>query len=213
MKITSFLVKPELNFYVDRNRDRFPVFLSRVEFPLIHGLDRFLIQTQSQAAGYMDVAGPSIGADNQAKNAYTLIFGLAGFFGVFRIRGEDRLWRAHTAAYLEHAAANSAAAAFTNAGAGANANSATAAGTDSAAGAGAIGRRSGWHSCSGIAEIRGIHCQLDLRGHDHRRLNCQLRMIVSHHDCRRRNLLHCGLGNIPLRRLELIAVSATTTAA
>src|SRR5690348_5766002 len=52
-----------------------------------------------------------------------------------------------------------------------------------------------------------------LRRHNHRRLDCEFRMIIPYHDCWRRNLLHGRLRNVSLRRLELVAVATTTAAA
>ena len=64
-----------------------------------------------------------------------------------------------------------------------------------------------------VAQVRQvIGSQLDLRWNDHRRLSRELGIVVAHHHHRRSDLLHRLLGQFALRRLEFIAIAATTAA-
>src|SRR5438445_1890131 len=129
----QLLVKPELNFDIDRNRDRLAIFKSRFKLPFVDRFHRFFVESQPKAARELDLAWLAVGSHNQTEHAHSLILRLARFFRVLRIRSIDRLGRTHSATDSEHPAANSATAALANSWARADANSAAAAGTNSTA--------------------------------------------------------------------------------
>lgn len=49
-------VEPEVNFDVDLHRHRAAVLHCRLEFPLAHGFNGFLVETHAQAARNLDIA-------------------------------------------------------------------------------------------------------------------------------------------------------------
>src|SRR6476646_3724615 len=110
------LIQPEADFHVDLHRHRLTVFHGGLEFPGLYRFNRFLIQTQSEAAGYANISRLAVGADHQPKDAGALVFRLTGFFRVLRIGLENHPRSADAAAYMEKSTTNSAAATLTNAG-------------------------------------------------------------------------------------------------
>src|SRR5882724_4548957 len=73
-------VKMERNFDANRNGYRFAIFHGGLELPLIDRLNCLFVETQSQAAGKMNVARPAIRTNDQADRTGALILCLAGFF-------------------------------------------------------------------------------------------------------------------------------------
>src|SRR5437868_15135595 len=73
---------------------------------------------------YFNVARLAIWADDQPQHTGSLIFGLPGFFRVFRLRLINRLGRGDAAAYPEYPATRTTAAALAYARPGAHTNSA-----------------------------------------------------------------------------------------
>jgi hypothetical protein len=45
LQLKMVLVKPESDFHVDSNRDRFTVLLGRVKLPLIYSLNGLFVET------------------------------------------------------------------------------------------------------------------------------------------------------------------------
>src|SRR5579872_804986 len=194
-------------------RDRFAIFRSWIELPGLHCFDGFFVQTQADAAGHFNVPGDAVCAHDQAKNDCALILGFAGFFRIFRIWRVDSLGSADAATDAEDTAANAAATAFTNAWTGTDANTAAASTSNATAGSCPVRGRTRRHGGSWISEIqRVVRLQLNFRRHNHRRRNCQFRMIVSHYNRRGSDLLQRLLRDSALRRLELVTIASATTA-
>src|SRR5207302_1709555 len=110
--------------------------------PLAYGFNGFLVQAHAQRAGDAHVARTAVGAHHQPQHADALVLGLAGFFGVLRIRLVQNAWRAHAAhSGLVDTAAGAAAFARPNPGANAGAHAAARSGADAATRPNAIGGR------------------------------------------------------------------------
>src|SRR5207245_7995723 len=82
----QLLVKPELNFDIDRNRDRLAIFKSRFKLPFVNRFHGLFVESQPKAARELNLAWLAVGSHNQTEHAYTLILRLACFFRVLRIR-------------------------------------------------------------------------------------------------------------------------------
>src|SRR4051812_38266249 len=192
-------------------RDRFAIFRSRIELPGLHRLDGFFIQAKADTAGHFDVPRNAVSTNDQAKNHGALILGLAGFFRILWIGRVGSLGSADASADTEDTVADAAATAFPNPWSRTDANTTAAARANATSRSRAVRGWAGRHRRSRIAEIkRVVRLQLNFRRHNHRRSDRKLGMIVSHHDCRRRNLLERLLWNSALRRLELVAIAAAT---
>src|SRR5689334_16412103 len=84
------LEQPEVHFQLRHEGDRFSILGGRAETPLLHRLDRLLVETEAEAPDYLDARySPGI-LDLDLKQYGSLIPGLAGFFGVFRFPLEDQ---------------------------------------------------------------------------------------------------------------------------
>src|SRR5437867_862547 len=80
-KITPKIsVQMEVDFDCNLNPHGVTVFHSRFKLPILHSFDRFFIQAHAQTAEHADVAGATIGSDDQTEGAYALIFRLSSFF-------------------------------------------------------------------------------------------------------------------------------------
>src|SRR5579863_3113390 len=86
----SLSVEAEVYFNIDLHCDRLAIFHRRLEFPIAHRLNRLLIQSHTQRASDLDIAGLAVGTDDQPQYAGSLILRLASLFGVLgvgRIQG------------------------------------------------------------------------------------------------------------------------------
>src|SRR5579872_2706405 len=146
------------------------------------------------------------GVHNHSQNHGSLILGLAGFLGVFRIGFVDCAGRGYAAnAGTEHSATVSTTHSGTNAAAGSRTDSATAARTDPSSATGSIRGRTSNDWRLRISQVREIISgQLHLWRHHDRWLDGELGMIVANHHFRRRDLLHRKLGKTSLGSNDLV---------
>src|SRR5207302_3972427 len=143
-------VQSELHFHADLYCHRLAVFHRGLELPGLDCLDCLLVETHSEIAANFNVARLAIGADDQPQHTGSLIFGLPGFFRVFRLRLINRLGRGDAAAYPEYPATRTTAAALAYARTGAHTNSAAGTRANATARAGAVRRRPGGQARHGI---------------------------------------------------------------
>src|SRR5207237_9260100 len=107
-----FPLHPDFHFQAYLDCHRLAFFHGRFQLPSLDCLDGLLVQSHSQIAAYFNVARLAIWADDQPQHTGSLIFGLPGFFRVFRLRLINRLVRGDAAAYPVYAAGRTTAAAF-----------------------------------------------------------------------------------------------------
>src|SRR5581483_181855 len=86
----------KLHFNQDFSRNRLSAFRGWPEFPASDGVHRFLIEPFSHSADHRDMAGTSVGLDNQTNDARALVFRKTRLFGVLRVRIKNGLRRSHT---------------------------------------------------------------------------------------------------------------------
>src|SRR5665213_1846191 len=78
---------------------------TRLKLPFLHGFDRLLIQTHTEALHNLDVASSAFDIHHDLKQYRTAVFRFARFFGVFRIGFIKCLRSTYAAADAKHAAA------------------------------------------------------------------------------------------------------------
>src|ERR1700735_2766548 len=85
MKIHIHLNRPVAN--------RMAILHRRPEFPFLHRFNRLFIQAHPQTGAHPDIAGRSVGLDDDAEHAKPLELGLARLFGEFRVnlRNDGRI--------------------------------------------------------------------------------------------------------------------------
>src|SRR5216684_3822247 len=87
---TEILEQSESNFDGDDHGNGFPARpIGRLESPLLHGFYGFFFQPKSRALHDLNFRGAAIRSDHRLKNDRALVFCLAGFFGIFRVRAID----------------------------------------------------------------------------------------------------------------------------
>src|SRR6185312_933909 len=133
---------------------------------------------------------------------------LARLFRILRIRLVDGHGRGYAAdSGTEDSAAVAAADSGSNATAAARSNSAAVAGTDAGAAADAIRWRSANDRRLRISQVREIVAgQLYLWRHHHCGFCREFGVLVAHHNLRRRDLFHRGLGQFALGSNDLVAI-------
>lgn len=79
-------IETEAHFHFDLHVDRVAIFHRGLKTPLLHGFDRLLIESESQAANNANIARSSLVIDNHPKHACPLSFGVTRRLRVHRIR-------------------------------------------------------------------------------------------------------------------------------
>src|SRR5450755_900315 len=93
------------------------VLIARAELPSFDSFHGFLIETKPQAANHLKIARFAAGIHYYFDDHGPLVFGFAGFFGVFRLGPVKRNGSGNAATDAENAAAKSTAFAGTESGA------------------------------------------------------------------------------------------------
>src|SRR5579871_1148814 len=104
------LEQPEIHFDAGLNSHRLAVLGSRLELPLLHGLDGLLIQAQPQRRDDFDLRGIAVCIHNQRQPDSALELRFASLFGILRLRREQQRRRGNAIADSQsaaHAAARS----------------------------------------------------------------------------------------------------------
>ena len=142
-----------------------------------------------------------------------MIFGLASFFGVFRLGLINRLRRGDAAAYPEYAATRTTTAALAYARTGAHTNSAAGTRANATARAGSVRRRPGGQARHGITQVRQIvHGNVNLRRNCYSRFSRQLGVLIADHHRGRGDWLHVKFRQLAFRSLELVTIAASSAA-
>ena len=135
----------EFHFYADLHVDGPAIFKSRVELPISHCVNSFLIEAETQPTHNTNVAGMTSGIDNEPQRAGSLFLGPARFLGVIadqarRPQLEQRFRRPPC-----RPAANATATSRSNSSSMADSHSAARSGADTSTRASSIRRRRGRH--------------------------------------------------------------------
>src|SRR5579864_4351302 len=132
VKVTG-LIKSKADFDTNFHVHRLTIFLSGLEAPLLHRIDRLGVQSEAEAADNSNVARAAISVDNEPQNTSTLRLVPARLFGIFRIGSCDGLGSGNTSTNFVNTSADSASAAGAHTGTMSHANSAARAGTNTSA--------------------------------------------------------------------------------
>src|ERR1700680_2588489 len=142
MKKCRRLEQPEVHFNGRDHGHRLAVLHARLETPLLHGFDRFLIEAEAQRPHYLHLFGHTLLVHYDLQLHGALPFGLARFFGILRLYFEGDYWRGKSAPDPISPASESTSGTWANAGAPAYSDSASDTASNAAAQPAAIRRNS-----------------------------------------------------------------------